>query len=437
MSDRPLPCHNGTLSIVAAFVACVLVSPAHALDAMPAIPATIETTPAPTLEKSMARIELSTGAPMLIRSGHAWQVETGATLRDGDVLDVPEGARVRLQFNNGDALHLGGGTLLGLKQQPKGWLVQFWRGAAAVYAAPGDHGRGTLETSRGSLESAEGKLGAVVPEPGGAVTVYAFNNWRAWEDKRGTYQVDAAETDWRVDAIWHGAGEPVELHAGQMLLVADTQTLFATSPDFEVDFTYQTSPESEALRQAVQTYDKGDGKSALQQFTRLQQAFPMNAMAAYYLGQIALESDKLFEAIRQWQLYIQINPAEASRKGIPERLTLLVNQQMKDEIESALKLESSLTNAKPEPGSVAVLPYVNRGDAAQAVLAKGLTALIVSDLTKVPGLKVLERAKLQKLVDELSLSQSGLVEQQSALRAGRLMRAEKLLIGDYKVDTIK
>lgn len=426
------------LGLVTAFCSPMLTGIAQAaMDAPPAIPASIESSPSAAPAKSLARVELATGAPLLLSAGRVWRAETGQALGDGDVLQVPEGARVRMVFANGDALHLGAGTLLDVKEQTDGWLARMWRGAAAIYAAPGARGRGLLETQRGVLEAGEGKMGVVAPEIGGAITLYAFNNWRAWEGQGQAYALDAASQDWRVNAIWHGVGGDIPVQAGDMLRVADATRRAELNPEFEVDFTYHTSPEADALRLAVNSYDQGDRAAAQSTFGKIQQAFPKNSFAAYYLGLIALESEKTFEAIRQWQLYAQLDPEGAARRGVPGKLTLMVNQQLKDEIEQALKQEGSMSDAKPEPGTVAVLPYINRGDAAQAVLAKGLTALIVTDLSKVPGLKVLERAKLQKLVDELTLSKSGIVEQQSALRAGRLMRAEKLLIGDYKVENLK
>lgn len=407
------------------------------LETLPTLPTALEAGAAPTPGKPLARVELATGEALLISGGKAWRAASGMALADGDLLQVPEGARLRVAFNNGDAMHLGVGSLLDIKDRQEGWLARIWRGAIAIYAAPHARGGGQLETHRGILEAGEGKLGMVVPEPGGPVTVYAFNNWRAWEEQDKAYQPDTARRDWQLRAIWKGVGSDIAIPAGGMLRVAETTRQMEVDPGFEVDFTYHTSPEAEALRQSIQAFDQGRLEAAKVGFAQLQQAFPKNAFAAYYLGLLALEADQTQEAIRQWQRYSQLDPSGASDKGIPERLTLLIHQHMKDEIELALKQESAMGDAKPEPGSVAVLPYINRGDASQALLAKGLAALIVTDLSKVPGLKVLERAKLQKLMDELSLSQSGIVEQQSALRAGRLMRAEKLLIGDYKVEKLK
>jgi curli biogenesis system outer membrane secretion channel CsgG len=80
-----------------------------------------------------------------------------------------------------------------------------------------------------------------------------------------------------------------------------------------------------------------------------------------------------------------------------------------------------------------VQAFSNRGDASYAALAKGIAAMVISDLSKVPGLKLLERQKVQKLVDEIQLSESGLVSQDNQVKAGRLMRAEKIVVGSFGV----
>ena len=66
-------------------------------------------------------------------------------------------------------------------------------------------------------------------------------------------------------------------------------------------------------------------------------------------------------------------------------------------------------------------------------MAKGLAAMIIADLSKVPGLKVLEREKVQLLVNEAKLGDSGLADRASAVRSGRLMRAEKVVVGNFEV----
>ena len=62
-----------------------------------------------------------------------------------------------------------------------------------------------------------------------------------------------------------------------------------------------------------------------------------------------------------------------------------------------------------------------------------MAALLIADIAKVPGLKVLERVKIQTLLNEIKLAGSNLSSKESAVRSGRLLRAEKIVIGDYDI----
>jgi len=64
-------------------------------------------------------------------------------------------------------------------------------------------------------------------------------------------------------------------------------------------------------------------------------------------------------------------------------------------------------------------------------MSKGIAAIVIADLTQVPGLKVLEREKVQKLLAEMRLGESGLTENSTAVRTGRMMRAEKVIVGSF------
>ncbi len=405
----------------------------------PVIPVAVSTAPAEVeTAKTLARVQLLVGAPLLLRGQQAFPLQHDQNITPGDVIHVPTDARVRLKLSNGDALHAGEGSTLGLaEQQDAGWLAQLWEGVVTVYAAHGAQGQGRIETPYGALAAGEGKLGIVIPGDRPGLTVYAFNNWRAWDakEKEAQFRLNSASQDWSVDAAWKGkTGDALSLSAGSMLqLYEEGARLNRFSPEIEVDLTYITSPEAETLRESVVAFEKNDLNGARTRLRQLQIAFPAHAQAAYYLGAIALDRGEHFEAVRQWQQFVKTDPQLAASKGIPERLTLLINQEMRSEVEKALKLESALNQAGPEPGTVAVLPFVNRGDPSQAILSKGLAAMLISDLSKVPNLRVLERAKLQMLADEIALSKSGLVDEQTTVRAGRILRAEKLLIGDYKV----
>ncbi|MBI5329584.1 MAG: FecR domain-containing protein [Betaproteobacteria bacterium] len=432
--------YSVTRHLLAGMLSLCLIAPAWSdMGEKPFIPKEISAAPlAEEPGKVLAKTQLMVGTPLLVRGRTAFPVRENQTFGLDDVIHTPADARLRLKLPNGDALHIGEGSTLAVSEQADAnWLVQIWEGAVTLYAAPNAQGQGRLETPFGVLAAGEGKLGVIVPGDRPGLTVYAFNNWRAWDakEKEAQFRLNSASQDWSVDAAWKGkVGEAVSLSAGNMLrLYEEGARIDRFSPEIEVDLTFLTSPEGEALREAVVAFDKGQVEQARNRLLQIQTAFPGNAQTAYYLGAIALERGEHFETIRQWQQFIKTDPNGAATKGVPERLTLLINQEMRAEVEKALKLESTLSQAAPEPGTVAVLPFANRGDANQAILSKGLAAMMISDLSKVPNLRVLERSKLQMLADEIALSQSGLVDAQSSVRAGRMLRAEKLLIGDYKV----
>ena len=51
----------------------------------------------------------------------------------------------------------------------------------------------------------------------------------------------------------------------------------------------------------------------------------------------------------------------------------------------------------------------------------GVNALMTAEFMKVPGLKVLERYKMEKLLEEIKLSQTVLVNPKIAVRSGRII----------------
>jgi len=56
-------------------------------------------------------------------------------------------------------------------------------------------------------------------------------------------------------------------------------------------------------------------------------------------------------------------------------------------------------------------------------LQKGMEMMLTTDLSKVKGLQVLERVKIQTLLEELGLQVPGLVGPHTAPRVGRLSEA--------------
>lgn len=99
--------------------------------------------------------------------------------------------------------------------------------------------------------------------------------------------------------------------------------------------------------------------------------------------------------------------------------------------QEALIREKTLEGVRA-PGSIAVLYFMHKCDRPELdALRKGLSYMLISDLSKVEGLYVVERVKLQAIVEEIGLGALGLVAQESAPRVGRLLGAANVVGGRF------
>jgi TolB-like protein len=89
------------------------------------------------------------------------------------------------------------------------------------------------------------------------------------------------------------------------------------------------------------------------------------------------------------------------------------------------------------PETLAILPFENNSvsDAQRyEPLSKGLAAMLITDLNKQESaLKLIERDKIAALLQEIALGQSGVVDQATALRAGRILGAQSIAFGSFMV----
>ena len=67
-------------------------------------------------------------------------------------------------------------------------------------------------------------------------------------------------------------------------------------------------------------------------------------------------------------------------------------------------------------------------------LSKGLADMLISDLSVVQGIKIVERAALQKVLEEQALGLTGVTDDDSAVELGKLLQANQLIYGAYIVN---
>ncbi len=121
------------------------------------------------------------------------------------------------------------------------------------------------------------------------------------------------------------------------------------------------------------------------------------------------------------------------RRALAGRLRLLARRELAEAARAAVANEAALSALPPTPNTIAVLPFrYLGGDPQLEPLGRGIAQLVVTDLSKVGSLRLLERQAVQQLLDELHLTAAGLVDPATGARPGRLLRAERVIEGSIQ-----
>ena len=99
-------------------------------------------------------------------------------------------------------------------------------------------------------------------------------------------------------------------------------------------------------------------------------------------------------------------------------------------IHAALSAEGSLNPASFPERSVGVLPFrIASADTTLAPLGYGLAELLMTDLARSPQVDVVDRLRTAALLRELQLAGTGLTDAAEGPRAGRILGARHLVLG--------
>lgn len=120
-------------------------------------------------------------------------------------------------------------------------------------------------------------------------------------------------------------------------------------------------------------------------------------------------------------LIIFIGPASAGQ---------VITKEVREWAKEAIAKEKTLETAFAKK-TLAILYFKNKtGQSRLDPLQKGLTLMLITDLSTLKGLQVVERVKLQAVTEELGFGVSGLVDAKTAPRVGKLLGVQWLVGGD-------
>ncbi|MBN2034531.1 MAG: tetratricopeptide repeat protein [Deltaproteobacteria bacterium] len=175
-----------------------------------------------------------------------------------------------------------------------------------------------------------------------------------------------------------------------------------------------------------------DADKAVAEFTRVLEAQPDDPFSTYYLGQAYLEKGERRKTIETWKTYR--NSAEPLvEEEIKKQMTLVEIVESMHLARQALSEEEKLKSLPPREGTVAVFYFKDVSpDNRFQHFQKAMAAMITTDLSQVGALQVVERMRVQFLLTEMKLGETGIVERESVPRAGRLLGAENLIVGSME-----
>jgi tetratricopeptide (TPR) repeat protein len=173
-------------------------------------------------------------------------------------------------------------------------------------------------------------------------------------------------------------------------------------------------------------YDK-----AITEFEEVLRENPKRPYATYYLGIAYLKNGNRSKAIDVFKSY-RNKEEPLIELQVKKHLTVLEMVESLNLAKAAVQQEKELKTLQPKAETVAVFYFKDLSpDHRFLHLQKAIAAMIITDLSQVESLQVLERMRVQYLLTEMEMGQTGIVEKKTAPKTGRLLGAENLIVGTF------
>lgn len=183
----------------------------------------------------------------------------------------------------------------------------------------------------------------------------------------------------------------------------------------------------------VAYYKNGRFQDARTVLSRAASLDSRDGVSALYLGLSAERMNDLAAARLAYTSYLSVGRSGRAKSDVEARLAALQRVELAAAARDAIAREQQLSQRPGPPNTIAVLPFNFEGsDAALAPLGRGLADLTVSDLGLIPTLTLLERRRVQALIDEIQRGESGRVDAATAARSGRMLQAGRLVLGSVR-----
>lgn len=161
---------------------------------------------------------------------------------------------------------------------------------------------------------------------------------------------------------------------------------------------------------------------------------PLFGQATYYMGMTYEGMGDDFKAIDLYQSFADLSPDDSYRNIIVGRLDWLKRSTYSRQVQQAVQQAPMLRVETLNPKSVAVLYFMSLSEEPRwRPLQKGLAELIARDLRGVAGVEVVDRLKINALMQEQGLSVSDLNDENSISRLAKSLECFHIVNGSFMV----
>ena len=170
-----------------------------------------------------------------------------------------------------------------------------------------------------------------------------------------------------------------------------------------------------------------EARSALEEAAKQN---PRDGTVALYLGMTAEAQNDLSAARTAYSSYLTFGRTKRVRSQLSDRLAALERKEIAQRAKAQVEQERTLSSVAGGRNVVAVMPLTFTGvDTTLKALERGLAELLTTDLARSRQLTVVERARIQSLLDEIKLQQSGTTDASTNVRAGKILQAGRMVQG--------
>lgn len=158
-----------------------------------------------------------------------------------------------------------------------------------------------------------------------------------------------------------------------------------------------------------------------------------DGVAALYLGLTAEAQHDFDGAQKAYESYLAVGKTRRAKDQVRSHLEALHLKRIQAEAKAALARETQLAAVAGPPNTVAVMPFQFTGaDTSLKPIERGFAELVTTDLSRVSRLTVVERERLQALLDEMQLQRAQGVAEGTGVRAGKILQAGKMIGGSIQ-----